>query len=87
MLQSKKFQATDELRVSVLRCLASTALMSDCQIEQMGGTPVTREHLVKRFGEAVALAWDDFNAAKSSFWREVNRSLLPVEESRGCIDG
>jgi hypothetical protein len=71
-----------EYQKNLLRILRSSAVEAATSpsyhagmCSQWGSTPITRDWVVLRYGEAAAMAWDDIKAATKSFHREVERFL------------
>jgi hypothetical protein len=66
------------LRWSAIEAAVNPA-MHAYTCSQRASTPITREWVVDRYGEATALAWDDLQAASKSFHREAKRFVNGVQ--------
>lgn len=64
-----------EFQEGMLRTRAQFAQMTVGQLAGSGHAPMTRLQVVAEFGEGVALAWDDLQAARSSYAKAVERMI------------
>ena len=68
----------NELSLSLVGLAAESAISPtrhERMCKQVGGVPFTREKVERTYGPQAALAWDDLQAANTSFHREANRHL------------
>ena len=69
-----------EFQEGHLRTKARFAVMTEGQLAGSGHKPMTREEVQREFGESVALAWDDLQAARKSYSRAVERMVQERKE-------
>lgn len=63
-----------DLRKTYIRCLASLALTPTAMLSRHE-KPIERDEIAEKISEEAALAFDDIEAAKKSYWRAVNIAL------------